>query len=643
MGFFVPRQFPEIVQDMLAELISATPLNDVNYGSVLVTMLETAAQEDDEQYFQMLEIIRGYSLDSVFDTDLDKRAAEFSLERELASNASTTVTISDPTITKVQTGVFAGAPGSPAGSMAINGDTANGFPASGSIIIGRGTPNAETVPYASITQLTSNVVFNLGAALAFDHGTDETIILSQGGNRVIPKGTVIKAPASDIIDEVIFLTDDVATLLDGEAEITGVNVTATTSGSAGNVPIGAISTFDSPPFPNATVTNPQRVTNGIDRESDQELRDRIKDTIQSLSKGTPRSIITGVDGLVSTEDSKRVVSVSLRDATVPTDVVKLFIDDGGGFIPDYNPVGLEVIVDQATGGEQFLNSQNVPILKAFAETQASEPFNISGGETLIAEVNGRPEVITFEPTGIAAPGAATAQELVRMINSSGQLLESRVTPNGKFKVFARDNNQEELTVTGGTANSVLSFPTTDQFTTNLYLERNNTIRLLSKDGRTATLQSGVNAPYDFSADPKRHLSVVLDGKINNIISIWFNSSDFVPPNVVTVLDLIPLINAQVGGLYVDGSSNLSRLSMFSRLERSAESSIRILENFTNVFSEEAGVDVDRTTEFQTSGSDVTLFAADNDYVHLGHSDVPFNSVFVKLSTPASTSIPPTFE
>ena len=79
---FNPRTYPEIYGGMVARVRAASPLTDVNYGSVLSTMLEAAAQEDDEQYFQMLEIIRGYSLDTTTGTDLEDRAFEYGLRRD---------------------------------------------------------------------------------------------------------------------------------------------------------------------------------------------------------------------------------------------------------------------------------------------------------------------------------------------------------------------------------------------------------------------------------------------------------------------------------------------------------------------------------------------------------------------------------
>ena len=286
MAIFVPRTFQEIMQDMLARLISATPVNDVNFGSVWTTLLEAAAQEDDEQYFQMSEIIKGYSIDSTYGTELDSRAFEYNLERIDAGKASATVTFGDEAITKIETDIYSGLNGAPAGTFSINGNSATGFSVAGSIIIGRDTPNEEIVPYSSIDQLTNYVRFNLSSGLAKDHGTDEIIVLSQGGNRLISAGTIVKVLATDRLNQALFETDADATIKDGESEVTGVAVTCTETGTIGNVPVGAIANFDSKPFSTATVRNPSRVTNGRDEESDQELRDRIKDYIQGTDQLT---------------------------------------------------------------------------------------------------------------------------------------------------------------------------------------------------------------------------------------------------------------------------------------------------------------------------------------------------------------------
>lgn len=640
MALFTPRTFVEIMGDMVATLQATTPLTDLNYGSVFTTMLEAAAQEDDEQYFQMLEIVRGYSLDTTTGSDLDDRAFEYGLSRIQAEKASTTVTLGDVGFIKISTDIYAGLSGPIAGAMAVNGNSAIGFPTSGSVVIGRGTPNVETVPYSSITVQPNYVVFNLSAGLARDHGTDETIVLSQGGDRLIPSGTVVYVPESDLSERINFTLDADATIFDGEVQVTDVPVTASESGTRSNVPIGAIRSFDALPFSTAIVRNPARVTNGRDEESDQELRDRIKATIQSLSRGTPRAVTTGILGLVS--DNRRVVSASLIEPTIPADVVKLYIDDGTGFIPTYKHVGFEEVVVSATGGEQFLSVNNTPIVKAFVETQNAQPYNLNGNETLFVSVNGQVETITFESSDFAILGSVTAQEVLTKINSAASLFEARASSDGtKVRLFSRTNIDEEIQVTGGTANATLAFPTDLKFTTALYLERDNQITVLSKDGRTATLESGNDAGFDMSAGT-HNLAVVVDGGVTQMENLWFTPASFTNAASVTAEEIVAQVNEQAVGFSAISSSNDTKFTLISNIRRESDSKIRILENFSQAFTF-SGTFADITSAVQTNGSNATIFGTNLSYVYLGHSEVPFTSIYFIGQTYANNTINPMFE
>jgi uncharacterized phage protein gp47/JayE len=639
MALFKPRIFPQIVGEMISRLISVTPLTDINFGSVFTVMLEAAAQEDDEQYFQMLELIRAYSLDTTSGTDLDDRAFEYGLERLDAQNASTVVTIGDRAITKVVTPIYSGLPGASAGTFSVNGDTATGFTPTGSVIIGRGTPNVETVPYSSITVFPNYVVFNLAAALSYDHGTDESIILSQGGNRLIAAGAVVKVPASDLSPEVSFALDAAATILDGEREVENVHVTALEPGSTSNVPIGTIIQFDSLPFSTAYVSNPNRVTNGRDVESDQELRDRIKDTIQSLSRGTVKSITTGILDLVSTDDNKRVVSASVIEPTIPADVVKLFIDDGTGFVPTFRSVGFEEVVPLATGGEKYINVINFPVVKAFVETQDEQPFNLTGTTQLFVEVGGQVETITFVSTDFVNPASASAQEVLQAINRNASLFEARVSSGGsKVRIFSRQNFDEEIVVTGGSANASLNFPTDKKFTTKLYLRRNNAIRLLQKDGSTAVIESGISAAYNMS--DYRFLTLLVDSKRNNLLHIDFDPSDFLNAAAVTAKEIAEIINEQLPGAEAFASSNDTRVSLTSNIKRDSKSRIRVVENFTKIFSYNSSLLTfgDITTQSRTAAINVMILSNDEDKVYVGHVDVKFSTIAVFLSTVASDMV-----
>lgn len=643
MALFKPRVFTEIFGEMSSRLISSTPLTDINYGSVWTTMLEAAAQEDDEQYFQMLEIIRAYSIDNMTGLDLDDKASEYGLTRKNSQTASTTVTLGDSAITKVETGVYSGLSGAPANTYAVNGDSSLGFTTTGTIIIGRGTPRAESIPYGSITEYANYVVFNLSAGLAFDHGTDESIILSQGGNRVVNSGAIVYVPESDINPRVEFSLDASATILDGEELVETISITALTSGSQANVPVGAITNFDSAPFSSAYVFNTSRVTNGADAETDQELRDRIKSHIQSLSRGTGTSIVTSVLNVTSSVDNKRVVSASLVEPTIPADVVKLYIDDGTGFVPSFSHVGIETIVAQATGGEKFLKVNNVPVVKAFVETQNSEPFALVGGETLFVDVNGVVETITFASTDFVVPGAATAQEVMKKINSNASTFESRKSSEGiKVKIFSRKNFDEQIKVTGGTANisSKLNFPTDQKYTLKLYKYSNNELMFLSKDGITATIETGLTAGYNMLV--KKNLVVVVDGKVSNPQIVWFDPSDFLNPSSVSALEIITMVNDQISGVIATRSSNNTKFQLTSNIERNSTSKVRVVESFDHILNEESSILTDRTSAL-TVGSSTPIFQDQLDYVYLGSADVKFNTVWVSLSTGASSSISPKFE
>lgn len=643
MALFKPRVFTEIFGEMTAKLVSSTPLTDINYGSVWTTMLEAAAQEDDEQYFQMLEIIRAYSLDTITGTDLDDKATEYGLTRKTSQTASTKVTIGDSAITKIETGVYSGLSGAPAGTTTINGDGSLGFPVSGVIIVGRGTTRVETVPYSSITVYANYVVFNLTGALAYDHGTDESIILSQGGNRTISSGAIVYAPENDLSPRVEFALDESATILDGEESVSNISVTALTSGSQANIPVGAITSFDSSPFSSATVYNPSRVTNGADAETDQELRDRIKSHIQSLSRGTGTSIINSVLSVISTTENKRVVSASLVEPTIPADVVKLYIDDGTGFVPSFAHIGIETIVSSATGGEKFVKLNNVPIVKAFAETQNSEPFLLYGGETLFVDINGNVETITFESTNFEVPGSATAQEVMKKINSQASSFEARKSSDGtKVKIFARKNYDEEIRVTGGTANTSdkLNFPTDQKHTIKLYKYSNNQLYFLSKDGITASIESGLTAGYNMTE--RCNFTVIVDGKSYNPQNVWFDPSDFLSPSSVSSLDIVTIVNNSLAGVQAIRSSNNTKFQLISNLERSASSKVRIVEKFHKILVEQSGTLVDKTTAL-SSGTVTQALQVFEDYIYVGMYDVRFNTVWVEIASGASSSALPIFE
>lgn len=495
----VLKSFQQITAGMAAKVAAETPITDFTDGSVVLTLLEAAAQEDFNQYVQMLNIIRGYNLDTTEGTDLDNRAQEYGLTRIQPSPHSGFVSITDTRFTKIASKLYAGLPGPIATTLTLNVDDASTFPASGSVYVGRSTVNSEG-PIAYSAAPVNNGAYwtiTLDVALVNDHGTDETVILAQFGNRTIEAGTEVEIPENDVSDKVLFELNQTIVLLDGENEIDNVLVTALEAGGF-RVPANSISAFSNPPFSGATVNNPLPFVNGRDLESDQSLRDRIRDRIQSLSRGTTQSIRTGIVGLLDANTNSTVVSANVVPPVILADgPTKVYIDNGRGLEPEVFAVGLETILTQATGGEQFFQLDNFPVSKASVVSQDIEPFNLSGTETLIFTVGIEEETFTFEDTDFRVPGRARAHEIVEAINNRANLIEARtVTDTEGTRIFIIPvvSANENLQISGdSTAQPFLNFSTLEVLTLKLY--KNDV--LLTKDGTTASLTSNAE-PFDFS-------------------------------------------------------------------------------------------------------------------------------------------------
>jgi len=573
---FVFKSYPQILVGMLNRFISETPVNDLNPGSVLTTFLEAASQEDAEQYFRMYQVITNYYLDTTEGEDLDNRAAEYGLERLEAQKATSIVTISDTAITKRETEIWAGARGPISGQEHIDVENASSFDATGTIIVGRDTENAETIGYDNIINFDVFYRIELTSALTNDHGTEESVIQSQGGDRSIPAGTLLKVPESDTSREILFSLLEEAIILDGEEDVENVSIIAVEAGALSNVPTNTIIEFESIPFDTAVVSNPQSVTNGTNRESDTDLRDRIKDKIQSLSRGTKQSVTSSVLNIKSNEDEKRVVSANLLETNDLEQHDFLYIDDGTGLEPSFDTIGNENVLNEATGGEQFLQLDLFPLIKAEVESQNEQPYEITNGMTLSIEVNDISETLTFTSSDFQIEGSATAYEVSEAINDRMDLVEARTSQNGtRVVVRARANINENIKVTGGTANAndILNFSTDERETLYLYRYNESETELLTKDGVTAEITNTDDEPYNLSGGET--LTVIIDGKSANVQTITFQAGDFASLGTATAEEVAVRINEELSGGFAVTTDNGSNITIKSRNENSSTSKVQV--------------------------------------------------------------------
>lgn len=569
---------------MARKILAKTGLNDLNPGSILLTLLQAAAQEDFAQYYQMLQIVRNYNLDTTTGTDLDNRAFEFGLSRRQPRASTGRISIlREDTFVKKSTQFYTGFRSRISGDSEIFVNDGSKFPSSGAqqtIIIGRGTPNEEEVTYtpsgSNPQDNTNYFKITLDVPLTNDHALDESIILKQGTDTFIAAGTIVRVPASGRTPEITFSTTVNATILAGDDRVDDVNIAASQPGSTGNIGVNAITgtgAFSSPPFPGARAINDSAFSNGQDKETDTSLRSRIKSHIQALSQSTKAGISDAINGVVDPTTAKRVVSSNI---ILPDNVglpVKVYIDDGTGFEPDFQEQGEEVVVASAQGGETRLQLDLFPLVKAQVETLSSEPYDMStNGLTLNLAVGNASETISFFTNQFSIPEAATSEEIVRAINNSSNLVEARTAADHtKIVINAKTDVNEQIQVFGGTANAKLNF-STDLIQT-FYLYKND--QLLSKDGLTAFIDSGNSEPYDFSG-ADRALSITVDGKTLNIQTATIHQSDF--PSLAaaasaSAAQVAEIINAQIAG--ATAISINGKLRIISNTELSDASKIKI--------------------------------------------------------------------
>jgi uncharacterized phage protein gp47/JayE len=325
---FQPRTFEQILLDMIAHVRANTTLTDFNVGSNIRTLLEAAALEDDEQYFQMVQLLDIFSFRKATGEDLDERAADFNLSRLGPKPSTVKLRYTNDNLTQsdLLSNVLLGA-------TTITVQDSSDFPVSGfpyTVRIGEGTANVEDIAVSANN--TSTGVLTV-AALANNHDIGERVGLVTGSNQTISSGVLVQVPAQSANQPVVFQATEVGTLVAGNYLSNLVAALSTQDGSINNIGASKITQFSgSAPFSGAGVTNPTAASGGRDEETDAQFRERIKTHLQSLSRGTPLAIEGSVRGLEDTTSGQRVVSSKLIEDFTDEEHL-LYIDDGTGFVP----------------------------------------------------------------------------------------------------------------------------------------------------------------------------------------------------------------------------------------------------------------------------------------------------------------------
>jgi uncharacterized phage protein gp47/JayE len=624
------KTYNEIIGDMVRKILPNTPLNDINNGSVLFTLLEAIATSDFDNNSALLSLLELLSIDAIKNNDLDSRAADYGLTRRTAQKATGFVTVTDSTITKRSTGLYPIKPAPIAGTTTLYVNDASAWSATGSLYIGRGTQSFEgPIAYSSIVDYGSFCAINLSSALQKDHLISEVVIDQQGTiDRVIPAGTTIYIPANNLNPEVRYSVLRTMILAAGEDTLTNIPIICQTSGSLGNAGIGTIVRFTTAPFIGAAVSNTSALSDGVNIETDTELRERIKSYANTLARGTKDAILTAIIGIADSDDNKQVQSAVIKEPAAPTEPSIVYLDDGRGFQPSYTGQSVDVLLSSASGNEEFLQLANFPLPRPQVVNTVDGPFELVDGMRLHVYIDGIEESVEFTTSDFNNIAAATLPEIVIAINNDTSInFKCRLAENSsRLLIYPTNYDVETIQVVAIRdsdsadlwANNIIKFPTNRFSYINLY--RNN--ELLKEKEIAASLNTLQFDEWGITTYDNLILSV--DG--TPIQDRLFSTSDFGGKAVLnaTIDDWVIALNNKFAGITVTKSSNNSlkfssnRIGSNSKIEIYSSGYLTPMFGSLPIYAE--GYDSDFQLNRQTGNIRVTSGISTGDSIQAGSAD-----------------------
>lgn len=556
MAEILLRSREQILGDLVRTIISNSDFSDFAPGSTMATLLEAVASVQYQNALMILKLLESTDLESLTGVGLDRKAGSIGLPdgiggvgRKPASPASGFIVVTDPRYPKKSSKLYAGKPAPYSGGTVVYVEDASKWPdpsTNPKIYIGRGTASNLEGPIR-YTSKTDNGVFwtlQLEGTLTKNHSISETVVLAQGGDRVIPAGATCQTTPNAATPAVTFTTDSETVILDGD-DTTTITVTCTTFGESGNALAGAVNRFGSQPFPQAQVRNASTFANGRSTENDEELRQRIRDYPATLSRGTRAAITAALLGLRDPDSGKAIASVVVIEPTEPGEPSKIFINDGSLLEPTFSGQPYELFVKDASGQEMFFRTTYSPITPCVAIGANAGPYALQDLLTLTVTIDGVNEVFTVTGNNYLNLETATSLEVVRDFNAQANICSFRTINGAKgIAVFDLSGKAEIMTIQASELQATLGLPTSE--IKPIYLYKNG--NALSFKGKTATLTTNQH-PWSLSANDLRNLTIKVDKSYQ---TITITDADFAPyfSNIVsaTVDQWILVLKTKISGV-----------------------------------------------------------------------------------------------
>ena len=451
MAIFEPRVLHEILTSMIDFVRVNSNITDFNRGSLIRTTLEAAALEDDEQYYQMVQLLKEFSYRTASKEGLIRRASDFDIYPLGATPASGNIIFMDDGLERT----YLTSASIPAGTGLVNVENAGVFSAGTpfTLRLAEGLSTQEDVTVTNvdavnnrltISPATLNPHIGLGST-TFDEVLDEYYLdtarasyVSGAANIVVNSGQIVAAPSVGELSEVRYVTTEASVITNGDFKSNLTSVRAERQGKAGNVgPLRVIAFPVALPFSNALVLNPEATGGGLNAETDSEFSDRIAETIASLSRGTVLAIRNFLLQVQDPVTLKRVARLTVleefvRDPSLPGDGrFRAYVDDGSGaFSPE---------IDVFAFGN--LNGPTIAGTGTFNIDVTEGSFAASGW--IIIDPNGSPEIVEYSSITSAFPAVVTLVGTVKNVhlnNISVLQIEQLTASSEAVDRFYKTNN-----------------------------------------------------------------------------------------------------------------------------------------------------------------------------------------------------------
>jgi len=264
-----------------------------------------------------------------------------------------------------------------AASATLLAGTGAAWAASGTVIFDRSSGTQEKIAFTRAAD-----VLTLGTTTTFAHVSGAVVVQSTDGvDHAIPSGSQPFAPPTASSAQVNFTVRQAGTLFDGDFVSGLIPVESVLAGTSTRVGSGQISQWTSQPFTGATVTNPTAATRGADREKDDPYRQRLKNFIQSLSRGTPLAILSFVNGLTDPDTGASVSFVQMVEPVSAGPSLLYITNDTSGFSLGQLPfLGRDVVISDASAGDRRgrLSTYGPPYNYSVASPVAPRLFSSAG-------------------------------------------------------------------------------------------------------------------------------------------------------------------------------------------------------------------------------------------------------------------------